>query len=322
LVAANLAALMATFYAYNVAVGASTSTEIPSIILILLTILFLSSWLSEGRLAYSVFAGASLGLAILDRPAAVVFLPFGMMLHCWKPASIPRLLRFSGCILFFVAAAALFLPWSVRTSRVAGTLCVVTSGGAWNLWFGNNPWMADHLIGKIPDEEIAHRLRAVIPGDGASQAQQDKAAMSAMWEFIRAHPRSELQLLALKTVKFWEIPGTTAIAVDRVAKSLRWVILLMGCVNYLPIALLSLLSVIFYVRSGQTNEIALYLAWIALTFVSYVWFPAVTRFRFAGGLDNLMIVMSAAFLGAAVFSQGVRGGSRNEEKEFCDPSQE
>jgi len=45
LVVANLAALVATFYPYNIVVGSSTSTEIPSVALILLTIFSLGSWL-------------------------------------------------------------------------------------------------------------------------------------------------------------------------------------------------------------------------------------------------------------------------------------
>ncbi|MFZ0758601.1 MAG: glycosyltransferase family 39 protein [Candidatus Sulfotelmatobacter sp.] len=303
LVAANLAAFAAAFYPYNIVVGASTSTEIPSILFILLTILFLCSWLNQGKSVYSLLAGASLGLAVLDRPAAVVFLPLGVILHYWRFASVPRVRCIAACVLFVGAAGVIFVPWSIRTSRVAGTLCVVTSGGAWNLWFGNNPWLEDYSVGKMSADDIGRRLRAVIPPDADTEAQKDKAMMSALRQFVVAQPVSELRLLAFKTIQFWEIPGMTARATDPSVKSLRSVIILVGCFTYVPIALLAGLSVIYHIQTRQVNRIGIYLAWIVLTFISYVWFPAVTRFRFAGGLDNLMIVLSAAYLGATVFYQ-------------------
>ena len=40
----------------------------------------------------------------------------------------------------------------------------------------------------------------------------------------------------------------------------------------------------------------LYLAWIALAFVISVWFTCLLRYRFATGVDNLMIVIGAVYL--------------------------
>jgi hypothetical protein len=114
-----------------------------------------------------------------------------------------------------------------------------------------------------------------------------------------------LHLLALKVVKFWQVPGFSALTTNPSVKSLRWIIVIVGYAAYLPIVVLSLLSIVFYERVGRIREIGIYLVWIALTFASYIWFPAVTRFRFAGGVDNLMILLSAACVATTVFGSPI-----------------
>jgi 4-amino-4-deoxy-L-arabinose transferase-like glycosyltransferase len=300
--AANLAAVGASFYPYNIIMGASTSTEIPNIILVLLTLFFLCSLLREGRLRYSFLAGLSLGLAVLARPAGVVFLPFCAALLFWRLTRMSATRRIAAGLLFLCTAALIFAPWSIRTSKIVGEHCVVTSGGAWNLWFGNNPWMEDYLAGRIDADKLRENLRSVIPAEAATQPEKDRAVLSAMRHFILTNPAKELRLVAFKIVKFWQIPGLSAAVTTPSIKSLRWVIVFVGYAAYLPIVVLSLLSIVFYVRAGRINEIGIPVGWIALTFSSYIWFPAVTRFRFAGGVDNLMILLSAALVANAVYN--------------------
>jgi hypothetical protein len=74
----------------------------------------------------------------------------------------------------------------VRTSKIVGAHCVVTSGGAWNLWFGNNPWMEDYLAGRIDADGLRDRLRSVIPVEAVTQPEEDRAVLSAIGHFILA----------------------------------------------------------------------------------------------------------------------------------------
>jgi len=156
--------------------------------------------------------------------------------------------------------------------------------------------MKDYLGGKMSDDDIGRRMRAVIPADAGTQGQKDKAVLSALWRFITTEPKSELRLLAFKTVQFWQIPGVTALSTERSVASLRRVILMVGFSTYVPLVILSVLSVLSHIRARRIDDIAVYLGWILLTFLSYIWFPAVNRFRFAGGLDNLMIILSAIYV--------------------------
>jgi 4-amino-4-deoxy-L-arabinose transferase-like glycosyltransferase len=290
----NLAAMAAALYPYNIIVGTSTSTEIPNNLLLLLVILNYVMWRHRHELRFAFLAGLALGLATLNRPAGIVFLPVMALFFFLDHSGASRRSSISAAAVFLLAASFLVSPWVVRTSRIAGSFSMVTSGGPWNLWFGNNAWLQDYMTGKIDIDALKVHLNSVVPPGERTQRELDRAYLHGLQEFVSSEPLSEVRLLAFKTVQFWQIPGITSTATHASVKPFHWVILLVGFLSYVPLVILGLVSTTYMVLKRQIREIRIYLIWMFITYVSYVWFPAVNRFRFAGAIDNLMIILCFA----------------------------
>jgi 4-amino-4-deoxy-L-arabinose transferase-like glycosyltransferase len=106
----------------------------------------------------ALLAGALTGLAILTRPAMLLFLPLALV---WLVSR-----RRAPIAVAFVAAAALVVtPWTIRNVRVHGRFVLVASEGGVTFWTGNHPL-------------------AIGEGDLAANAELKRAEL----EFRRAHP--------------------------------------------------------------------------------------------------------------------------------------
>jgi hypothetical protein len=118
------------------------------------------------------------------------------------------------------------------------------------------------------------------------------------------------KLFVFKTMQFWQIPGITSTATYASVKPLHWAILLVGFLSYVPLMICGVIGTAFLMWKSRVREISIYLFWILVTYASYIWFPAVNRFRFAGAIDNLMIILcvvpiSILLLEHADLAQGV-----------------
>lgn len=297
-VAGNLAACGVAVYPYNILVAGSTSTETPNILLILLTVWFTCRVLRTGYATDALVAGTGLGLAILNRPTSWAFVLPLALLFLLRPAHMPMRKRVLAVILYILSVGLLAVPWSVRCSRLAGQLCFTTSAAALNLWLANNPWFISHLEGQMSMEELSDRLRAVAPTEGDQRA-RDRAYLAATKRFFCDTPADALRLLAYKTMAFWQIPGLGATRTSAEVRRWSWLVILVGSVSYIPLLFLRVWAVASKVTKRRSGEIwlyVLYVSWIAITYASSIWFPAVTRYRFAGAVDELMIILAAAFI--------------------------
>jgi len=293
--AANLAALGVAIYPYNVVLGASTGTEIPNILLILVALLFLQRWLRTGTLSCAAVTGVALGLAVLTRPAALPFIPLVALLMLLRPRMVGVRARFAGAVLFAALAVAMFVPWAIRTSRITGCINVTTSVAAVNLWDGYNPWFIAFSQGRLDLKDYG-RLKSLFTDAPKTQKEADRIYLAAVRRFFLEQPRQALTTVAYKAVKFWQVPGFTALATEPEQRPLKWVIIGAGLLSYLPIALLSLWAVVWSWRHQQLGQFGLYLAFAAATFATNVWFPAMVRYRFSGAVDEVMIVIAAVFV--------------------------
>jgi hypothetical protein len=80
----------------------------------------------------TLLAGALGGVAVLTRPAMLVFLPLAAI---W----LLRLRRHVLALVLVAAAAAVIAPWTVRNYRVYGRFILVASEGGVTFWTGNHP---------------------------------------------------------------------------------------------------------------------------------------------------------------------------------------
>jgi len=289
--AANLAALGMALYPYNILMGGSTSTETPNILLILTGFGLLRRWIRTGTSTVAVLLGVVLGLAVLNRPAMVAYglLCLVIMVSRGHPLVLRK--RVLGTSLCAMIAVVVALPWCIRTSRLAGEPSLTATAGAWVLWEGNNPWIIDYTEGRLSSATFGSNLTAVASAPGLSPAEKNAAYRAAAFRFFREQTGEALRVLACKTVKFWQIPGTSTVATTPSARKFKWAVIAIGCISYVPVAIGCGWGIIYLTPRGALGRIAFYLTWIGIAYLTSIGGASVTRYRFLNGVDCLMIVI-------------------------------
>lgn len=289
---ANLAALGMATYPYNILVGGSTSTEIPNILLCLLGLWAALKWCRTGSLACVSAAGVCFGLGILNRPANAALLPVVAMAMLLESKNLNATRKVAGLAVSALCAVAIVLPWCVRTSRETGKINFVTSCGPMNLWYGMNPWVIPFSEGLMRSTELTERINAVTRPD-MTQAEKDGAYRQALRRFLHDQTGEALRLLAYKAVRFWAPPGFFKVSTESTIRQVRVAVVLVGLVCYVPVLLLSIWAVLRVREWRQWRRIWIWVAWITVTFASNVWFTSILRYRFAGAVDALMILLAS-----------------------------
>jgi len=296
LLAANLAALGIATYPYDILLCGSTSTDIPSILLLLSVLFFFERWLDTGRLGDLAAFYALLGMSTLNRPAVAV-LALAPLISLWLSRRghrlrSPRCLRHIGIgICIFLV---LVLPWSVRTSRIAKRPTLVTTAMAVTLWESNNPWVIDRFEGQLDGHDFFQRIDAVA-SNAHTISEQDEAYLGAAKSFLLSSPVKAIKLQLFKAQTFWGIPGLRGVSADKTLHRSRQFALLVGWVVWMPLFLLFVVAIADFWRD-KTSGIGLYLWWTALMFVTTIPFGGVARYRLGGPIDILVIVSVVAFL--------------------------
>ncbi|HJQ41355.1 MAG TPA: hypothetical protein VKB93_29800 [Thermoanaerobaculia bacterium] len=137
--------------------------------------------------------GASLALAALTRPVALIFVPLFAVRR-------PRT--------FLLAFALVLAPWTIRNYVRYGEFILVNNAGGYSLWRGTHPEMA--RIYSIRDREEYRRATIEFEQRYADRPMQalTPRARSAEWRDaalanIRAHPRVELLFTLKKAWIYW-----------------------------------------------------------------------------------------------------------------------
>jgi 4-amino-4-deoxy-L-arabinose transferase-like glycosyltransferase len=291
-VPANLAALAMAVYPYNIIVGTMTETEIPNILLSFLMLDAALRWRRTGIMRHAFAVGAWGGLAILTRPATAAFGPVLAVAMLLRPQTVAISRRFRAVFVSALTATLLILPWCVRTSLVTGKPTLVTTLGPEILWSGTNPWAISYSEGQMSSQEFtAHFFAGIRPE--MTRPERDKVYWDSLRSFFREQPGEVLRLLKYKTVRFWMPPGFTSVKTDNWSRSMRFLILLTGLCSYAPVALLAAWAVVRVRRWADWNRIAIYVVWIAVAFVTNIWFTAILRYRFAECVDAMMILLAS-----------------------------
>jgi hypothetical protein len=147
----------------------------------------------RGRRGMAIAAAASLtaGLAMLVRPAMLLFLPLGV----WWLISLRRP---SLAAVLVVTSLAVITPWTVRNFRVYGTFVLIASEGGVTFWTGNHPLArGEGDLAANPDIKIAEiAFRRAHPGLTAEQL--EPLYYRDAVQHIAQHPIWWLGLLARK----------------------------------------------------------------------------------------------------------------------------
>ncbi|MEO8480715.1 MAG: glycosyltransferase family 39 protein [Acidobacteriota bacterium] len=151
-----------------------------------------------GRALGGFVCGVVVGLAIITRPAIILFLPLAGIYLIWKRH--PRMLAAMA-----VGVLLVYLPWTARNYLFHGRVMVVASDGGVTFWTGNHPLaigegdMAANSALKLDNQ----RLRAKHPG--LTEEEMEHFYYEEAFSWMRAHPLAWMTL-ELKKAFYLVVP--------------------------------------------------------------------------------------------------------------------
>ncbi len=197
------AGILAALYPFFVFLAAVPLTE--NLALLLYTILAL--WLTKQDGAYTTkhaaFTGCLLGLAALNRPQMLGFVPFLILLALVeREKSWTK--RMSWLWVTLACWAAVVTPWLIRNHLAVGGWFPITLQGGSALYQGNNPYTQTALSkleagarGWYDDPRYGAALQGLSPLDA------DRVAFQLAVAFVREHPTVSLGYSVQKVKLFF-----------------------------------------------------------------------------------------------------------------------
>ena len=188
---------------------------------VFITLLVWSLWrlaraLAEPSVWRLAIAGASVGLAALARPTALVLLPVLPFVFAARPPTgadakprarwVPSLVVVASCLVVLV-------PSTLRNYRVGHTIVPVAWSGGLNFYIGNNP-ESDGRSAMIPGattpwmggDEEALAIASQQAGDSLTAVQASRFYQRRAFEYFATEPVAAATLMAKKFYMFWEGP--------------------------------------------------------------------------------------------------------------------
>jgi 4-amino-4-deoxy-L-arabinose transferase-like glycosyltransferase len=152
---------------------------------------------ARGRYGLAAASGVLVGVAILVRPAMVLFLPFVAAWLMW-PSGRSGWRRPAVAAIVVCTALACVLPWTLRNARVYHRFVFVASEGGVTFWTGNHPLSrGEGDLAANPDLKRAElAFRDAHPGLTAEQL--EPLYYRDAWQRIVAAPLWWLGLVARK----------------------------------------------------------------------------------------------------------------------------
>jgi len=247
------------------------------------TLLWLTFVLAESlRIRDWCLYGLLWGFALLTNPALALLLPILLPWAAWRSPARARA-RLINPLLAATIAILCCVPWTVRNYVQFHRLIPLRSNFAFELYIGNNEnYDEAHSFrpGAVTqDREILRYLRM---GETAFMDEERRKAFA----FIRANPRIELRLIALRFVEFWM--GTpTPIITFREAPSLLLRTLLL-CNYFAPFgALLGIVELVLKKSPYAIPLIALPLVFPLLYYITH------TSLRYRHPIDPVVLLLTA-----------------------------
>lgn len=276
-------------YPFNLSYGMSVSTEVPNVLLLLLT-----AWLAARR-ASPLAVGLCFGAACLCRATNLGFLP---LLGAWVwqqegsagPAALPGVRWRAGRLaVFFAGFLVCAGPWVLRNSLIQGTFVPLSSFGLREAWRGFTPHYR-YWVGDVPRPAGADLAQSPFSGRRTDYG-------AALYELATRHTGEFFFMVGYKTYRFWSPPLWTT---QKKSSSLEAFnkpgipapALLPGLI-YLGVLAGALAGVGWAVWRGRWREISPVVAWVAFGYASNLWFAAVVRYRYACGAEICLLLLAA-----------------------------
>lgn len=258
-----------------------------------LALLWLSLVLSTTRYRRGVLIvmGVVIGLAMLTRSLALVFLP---LLAVWVWVTAPTH-RWRDALILCVTAVMLVLPWSLYASRTFGGTIIVDTSGAYNLLLSANASVYGDQAGAQTDrfvDALSQSTKSapattcvphpgVLPSQGARQSAMTAEALC----LIQANPQAFLARIPAEFVSFWQIRYSSAerftkgFTIGNVSQTYADMLLWLDDVWYLALLIPAVLGVWVSRRTVPADQWWLLVIWVVVPVLLGAVLFSITRFR-------------------------------------------
>jgi 4-amino-4-deoxy-L-arabinose transferase-like glycosyltransferase len=266
-----LAGVLVAAYPFFIFLSAVPLTENLAILLYVLLAVVLTSAAVGNSPRHAVVTGVLLGVAALNRPQILGFIPFTILIGWMGIGNASA--RAKWIVVMLVCSAAVIAPWMMRNHSLIGRWVPVSAQGGWVLYEGNNPYTQTALTklwngarGWYDDP----RLGAGITGPTGAEMDQQASHLAA--EFIRNQPAQALSYSMQKVALFF-----TAYA-HPIAR-----------ISWYPIFALSLLGA--YLTRAQWRRLLPVYFLIFQTILTAAVFTSMPRFR--APVEPFLILLAA-----------------------------
>jgi hypothetical protein len=175
-------------------IAAMLMTETLFIFCLLGAAYYAVQFIANSKASHCLSAGIFLGLDVLIRPTALLFIFLFLAVIIWKKR--PRLL--AAIILLQILIIG---PWTMRNYVVYQKFIFTTTAGGSNFWIGNNP-LANGEIDPAPE------IAAYLYSHNSVEAEQH--GWEEVRKFILTDPGGFIRLQFVKTMKFFSVLRTSA----------------------------------------------------------------------------------------------------------------
>ncbi len=235
------------------------------------------------RVRPGLVCGLIVGLAVITRPAIILFLPLAGAYLLWK-------WRIRMAVAMAVGVLLVYLPWTARNYVLHGRMMVVASDGGVTFWTGNNPLaigegdMAANTAIKLDNA----RLRAEHPG--LTEEEMEHFYYEEAFRWMRAHPLDWVAL-EIKKVFYLVVP----IGPSYTIHSSRYFVA--SVASYGSLLILGAVAIVRR-RDHLGNAAGLWLLAASAILVCLVFFPQ-ERFRIPL-IDPALVVLGGLGLAAVL----------------------
>lgn len=269
-------------------------------------------FLKSRQARFFIIHGLLLGLAILCRPFAIVFLP--SLAIYWFCVFSSRSYRHPllNTAAFLLCGIAVVLPWSARNYIVHDQFIFVSNGGGRELWYGSGPYSRQSQIKKLPESMNAKLLQigqGDYPGNEEFHSPQalqfiednpdlfgnvyidyerDRFLYSETFNFVLQNPLVFVKNYVYKVVYFW----TPSIFTQTQNPHTRWLPSFIGTASYGILLTLFILGVLS-VRRRWDSFVFIYLV-LGVHVLGSALFTASMRYRLP--IEPLMLLFGSYFL--------------------------
>lgn len=203
----------------------------------------------------------------------------------WRP--VAGRIAISGLL-----AAGLFLGLSSYNLRVHGRFLPVTGNSGYNLYLGNNPYVAEYLERRDIGSLEAIVLQHGVPPEAMTNGLPDDAKFAALAKaYIRQYPGQTLRNVATKAVRYWGLRMEGSLHKPPLWNRLYWL-------PYLIYGPLAVAGAVLMSRRNDRRAMWLVLAVALGYFLPHLIFFPTIRMRMT--TEFLLLLLAAYAAGAAI----------------------